>query len=196
MNPDLREMIIYAKGMGISYVDVSTNGEFDMSLVLGTGLNEIIVSCHKNNYKWVNLLAYEKGESPWPTTRIQVINFPENKERIKELLGRFGVGGFYDVIYVKNVEAMSQTLGDKNISQEEIDKRLKDRKPCKQLYFVLTVNSNGDIAYCCHDPKGLSVLREKTLKEAWDSVNRTVVVQNHRKGNYTDLCSKCCDYEW
>jgi len=200
MNPDLREMIIFAKRMGIPYVDVSTNGTFDMTSALGTGLNEIIVNAYTpsdavHRYE----LMCERDDldhNHTPLIRLQLIDLPQYKERNEKIIKNIEYFDA-DVVYLKNVEVFSQSLGDKNLSQEEIDKRMKDRKACKQLYFVLTVNSNGDIAYCCHDPKGKSVLgnlKDMTLKEAWDKMAE--MRECHLKGVYTELCRSCCDWSW
>lgn len=212
LNPDLREMIIYAKGKGIPYVDVSTNGMKDMTSVVGTGLDEIIVSLdgfketHEKLRKGADfdlivynlsklLNARKDKDTIRPLIRIQIIDIPETKDQIDDFIRLFQ--DFCDVVYVKNLEVFSQNLGDKNLPYQEIVTRLNNRVPCKQLWFVLTVNSDWSIAACCHDSEGKSILKSKTLKEAWGEIKDAR--ERHRIGNYSDfneLCSQCTDWSW
>jgi len=148
----------------------------------------------------VNLLKFMRKRKErndyLPLVRLQIIDIPETREEI-ESFKRFWQEKV-DVIYVKNLEVFSHTLGDRNLDGEEIRKRLENRKPCKQLWFCLTVGADeGNMYYCCHDPKGLSLLGNiysLTLKQAWNKLKE--IRENHRHGEYTDLCKKCVDYEW
>jgi len=218
LNPHLREMILYAKGAGIPYVDISTNGMLPMLKVLGTGLDEIIVSLdgfehtyHKlrRGGNWHRVVENteklrkerDRLNLARPLIRIQIIDLWETREDVKPdsefIRWALGLG---DVVYVKNVEAFSHTLGAKNLPQTQIVKRLSERKSCKQLYFALTVDSDGAIEACCHSPQGKATLGHvggMTLKEAW--IKLRPIRERHEKGDYSDLggiCSKCIDQLW
>jgi radical SAM protein with 4Fe4S-binding SPASM domain len=212
LNKEIGRMAGYAKSMGIPYVDISTNGMYDMRRLLGTALNELIISVDgfKKTHEELRLgadydrimdnigdfLIEKRRRKDWfPIVRMQIIDIPETHDQIEGYINKWAkrVG----VVYVKTLEGMVQNLGDKMIPKEEIEKRLKNRKPCKQLNFVLTVDSNGDIEYCCHSPEGkakLGNINDMTLQEAWAKVEP--IRNAHRKGEYTDLCLNCVDYNW
>jgi len=210
MHPHIRQMVMYAKGKGIPYVDISTNGTLNMTGLLGTSLNELIISIdgfkkefeemrHPAKYEKVmenieNFLICRNGHD-YPIIRAQIIEHPMTEPIMKEYIEHWVQK--VDVVYVKRMEAMSQNLGDANISREEIDKRLKNRQPCKQLWFGLTVNSDGTYSYCCHDPKGKSVLgnaKDMTMEEAWHK--QSEFRNGHFQGEYTELCRECVDFSW
>jgi hypothetical protein len=110
---------------------------------------------------------------------MQIIDILETHYQIKDYIDKWGKRA--DVVYVKKLEAMAQSLGEKLVKFDE--SKMKDK--CKQLSFILTVNSNGDICRCCHDPCGKSVvgnIESMTLKEAW-----------HKEIDMTDFCKNCMD---
>ena len=223
LNPDLREMIVYAKGRGIPYVDVSTNGLLPMNGILGTELNELIISIDgfektyhalRGGGNWLQVVSNaerlrkerDRLRLKNPIIRVQCIDMWETREEVKPKEGKestefidwaFSIG---DVVYIKNIEAFSQNLGDRNLPQSDIVGRLATRKPCKQMYFCLTVNADGNIEACCHSPFGYSKLgniNEMTLKKAWDSIKEPR--ERHRQGDYSDfqgMCIQCTDYSW
>lgn len=224
LHPNIREMATYAKRMGVSYVDLSTNAMFDMTPLLGTSLNELIVSIDGDekifseirrggNYTKVvnNLFDFlekrKAGNYDWPLIRLQIIDFQPPKYDIEKLIEAWldyqpksGATDLsrqpqVDVIYRKTLEGMTQSIGNKVLPKEEQERRIRGRKACKQLFYTLTINSNGDIAYCCHDPYGKSVLgnvKDITLKEAWQKVEK--IRQEQMKGIYNEFCRKCCDW--
>jgi len=213
LHPKIREMASYAKRMGIPYVDISTNAMIDMTPLLGTSLNELIVSIDGDektfssirkggNYKKVveNLLKFlkkrEEGKYDWPLIRLQIIDFQPPRYEINKLIDEWMDGPQkVDVIYKKLLEGMTHSIGNKILAKEEQEKRNRERKACKQLFYTLTVNSNGDIAYCCHDPKGKSILgniKNMTLKEAWDKIEP--IRQEQMKGIFNEFCKDCCDW--
>lgn len=224
LHPNIREMASYAKRMGVPYVDLSTNATIDMTPLLGTALNELIVSIDGDektfseirkggNYAKVvnnlfNFLEKRKaGDYDWPLVRLQIIDFQPPKYDIEKLIEAWldyppkadatnlSHPPKVDVIYRKALEGMTQSIGNTILSKEEQEKRNKGRNPCKQLYYTLTINSNGDIAYCCHDPHGKSILgnvKDMTLKEAWQKVEK--IRQEQMKGIYNEFCRECCDW--
>jgi len=218
LHPELEEIIRYAKKLIIPYVDVSTNAMLPMTRILGADLDELIVSI--DGYRQ----THEKlrGGSNWeliventekfrnernkrglrkPLIRIQVIDLWETRNEVKEnsefINWALGLGDF---VYIKSVEAMSQNLGDKNLPQRDIVNCLSKRTPCKQLWFSLTIDSEGYWSGCCHDPKGKSRLgniSDMTMKEAWELLGKTRREQKEGKyDNFDGLCTKCCDWRW
>ena len=216
LNPDLRKMITYAKGIGIPYCDVSSNGMLPMAeVVLGTSLNEIIVSLDgfketheklRPGSSWEKIRdnignlwwQRKRGNHQWPIIRLQIIDLPENHDKIPQFID-WGLT-FADVVYVKRVESMRQSLGNRLIADDKANDLMLNRTACKQLYFCLTVTSSGDISACCHDGKNNTVLgniSEINIKDAW--VKLAEIRQRHRMGDYSDfngLCKNCTDYNW
>jgi radical SAM protein with 4Fe4S-binding SPASM domain len=211
LHKNIREMISYAKRMGIPYVDLSTNAMIDMRPLLGTGLNEMIVSIDGDektfssiriggNYKKVvenlnNFIQEQKeGRYDYPLVRLQVIDFQPPKYDVDKLIEEWL--GKVDVVYKKNLEAMSQSLGDNVLDKKAIALRNEGREPCKQLYHTMTINADGTIAYCCHDPYGTSVvgnIKENTLKDCWKKID--FVRWQHQNKKYNAFCDACSDWK-
>lgn len=207
LHPQISDMIIYAKRMGVPYVDVSTNGMLPFTKLLNTGLNEIIVSIDGdiNTYSQIrpggdyltvlkNLCDFineRKGLSPF--IRLQIIDFEPPKYDIEELIKDWlEHEPVVDVVYRKKLEGMSHELDI--LPQQAQLVRNKDRKACKQLFFTLTVNAQGDISYCCHDPQGKSIIgniKDMTLKEAWERIQP--IRDEQLSGLYNEFCNKCVD---
>jgi MoaA/NifB/PqqE/SkfB family radical SAM enzyme len=215
LNKDLPGMIKYAKYRGLPYMDISTNGMYSLEPLLHTELDDIIISLDglKERHEKLRIGAkYEKvienagrfialrnsfGKKK-PTVRLQIINFPEAQEDVKSFI--LSPPFPADMVYVKNVEAFSHVLGDTNIGKAEVQKRLSDRIPCPQLWFVLTITADGNICACCHDAHGDSVvgsIEKMSLKQAWKELSASR--KRHYEGDYRDfngLCSACSDFSW
>lgn len=213
LHPKIRDMINYSKRMVIPYVDVSTNGLIDMRILLGTALDELIISLDgidnptynksrngdysKIEQNIINLLdAKEKGNYEYPFIRLQIIDMESNRPYLEQFVEKWIKK--VDVVYIKNLEGMVQGLGDKLVTENEAMERNKYRQPCKQLFYTHNINWNGDHAFCCHDPHGQSVLgnvRDMTIREAWNGTLKRKEMEQQKKGIYKGLCEKCIDYE-
>lgn len=214
LNPELSKMVGYAKKSGIPYVDISTNGTVGISGMWQA--DEIIVSLdgfkerHEQlrppaKYEDVlnamsSLMRMKNHATGKPIVRAQIIDFPKTHSDIPEFIDFIFNKNLADVVYVKRLEVFSQNLGDKNLPQNKIDERMKNRTSCKQLFFCLTVNADGNIAACCHDPKGLSTqgnIYNITLQKAWEGLIPKRA--RHASGDYIDfvgLCKNCTDWSW
>lgn len=216
LHKNIREMITYAKGRGVPYVDLSTNAAIDFNIVLGTSLNEIIISVDgfKDTFEKMrypakydkvlfNISHFLKAKAmrklDWPIIRVQMIDTDETRPYKEEFI-KYWLDSGADVVYIKNLEVFSHTLGDTNLSQDKINQRLKFRQPCKQLDYTLTINADGDVCACCHDVDSKSRLgniKKNTLKECWDKLEP--IRKRHKRDNYSDfdgLCKKCVDWKW
>lgn len=212
LHPKIRDMINYAKRMTIPYVDVSTNALLDMRCLLGTALDELIISLdgidnasyNKNRQgdylkieqNILNFLeARSKGNYAYPLVRLQIIDMASNKPYLEQFINKWIEK--VDLVYIKQLEGMVQGLGNKLVKEEEVIEKCKGRQPCKQLFYTHSINWNGDHAFCCHDPYGQSVLgniRDISVKEAWNSALKKEEVERQKKGIYKGLCAKCVDY--
>ena len=212
MHPNIRQMINYAKKMALPYVDVSTNALVDMRPLLGTALDELIISLDginpltyqknrsgdfekiENNIS-LFLEAKAKGSYEYPFVRMQIIDMPSNRPYIDDFVKKWLPKA--DLVYIKKLEGMVQGLGDKLVDSAEIEKTYRDRQPCKQLFYTHNINWNGDHAFCCHDPFGKSLLgniRNTTIKEAWSSNEKLAEVERQSHNVFAGLCQNCVDY--
>jgi MoaA/NifB/PqqE/SkfB family radical SAM enzyme len=213
LHPRIRGMINYSKRMVIPYVDVSTNGLVDMRVLLGTALDELIISLdgidnvtyNKNrqgDYDKIEqniiefLDAKKKGDYEYPFVRLQIIEMETNEPYIEEFIKKWT--DKVDVVYLKKLEGMVQGLGNALVTKEEAARKNKERSPCKQLFYTHNIYWNGDHAFCCHDPYGKSVLgniKDMTIKEAWSAALKKEEIERQKKGIYEGLCEKCIDFE-
>ena len=213
LHPRIRDMINYSKRMVIPYVDVSTNGLLDMRILLGTALDELIISLdgidndtynknRRGDYEKIernildSLEAKEKGAYEYPFIRLQIIDMESNRPYLEKFIDKWVKK--VDVVYIKKLEGMVQGLGSKLVAEERIIEKNIGRQPCKQLYYTHNINWNGDHAFCCHDPYGHSVLgniKDMTIEEAWNGTLKKEEMEKQKKGNYEGLCEKCVDFD-
>jgi radical SAM protein with 4Fe4S-binding SPASM domain len=69
---------------------------------------------------------------------------------------------------------------------------------CPWIYYSMTVQMNGDVVPCCHDPRGLNVmgnLLEQNLDEIWNG-SRFVAFreQLHKDQGSVSICRLCSSY--
>jgi MoaA/NifB/PqqE/SkfB family radical SAM enzyme len=208
LHPRIRDMVNYIKKMGIPYCDVSTNALIDFTSLLGTALDELIVSLdgideetynknrqgdfrkiESNICRFINEKL--KGKYEYPFVRMQIINMESNRPYLNDFIDEWQV--LADVVYIKNLEGMVQGLGNKLVSKVP----QRDRRPCKQLFYTHNINWNGDHAFCCHDPFGKSVIgnvKNMTIDEAWHHKLKMRELMSQVNGFYGDLCVDCVDW--
>jgi len=212
MHPRIRDMINYSKKMVIPYVDVSTNALLDMRVLLGTALDELIISLdgidnatynqnRKGDYSKIErniydlLEAKEEGNYEYPFIRLQIIDMESSRPYLQKFIDKWI--DKVDVVYIKKLEGMVQGLGNKLVSDKIVAKLNSNRQPCKQLFYTHNINWNGDHAFCCHDPYGLSVngnIKDTTIQDAWNSTFKKQEVERQKAGVFNGLCEKCVDY--
>ena len=128
LHPRIRDMVNYIKKMGIPYCDVSTNALINFTDLLGTALDEIIISLdgidnatynqsRQGDY-WAieaNIMNFlrikEEEEYEYPFVRMQIIAMESNKPYLDRFIDRWI--GKADLVYIKKLEGMVQGLGDK-----------------------------------------------------------------------------------
>lgn len=210
----IRDMAHYAKMMGIPYLDISTNGMIDMTDLLGTALDEIIISLdgidnstyndnRQGDYKKIedniNNLIYAKAEGryEYPLIRLQIIEMDSTKPYLDSFVEKWS--DKVDIIYIKKLEGMVQGLGNKLISHEDILNINLVRKPCKQLFYTHSITWNGDHSFCCHDPKGQTILgniENMSIRDAWMSDIRTKEINRHKNNIFQGICEPCVDWDY
>ena len=208
LHPRIRDMVNYIKKMGIPYCDISTNALMDFTHLLGTALDEIIISLdgidnvtynqNRQGDYWTiesNIMKFlrmkEEEGYEYPFVRMQIIDMESNKPYINSFIDKWI--GKADLVYIKKLEGMVQGLGDKLVPVEE----QRNRQPCKQLFYTHNINWNGDHAFCCHDPFGKSVIgniKDMTIDEAWHNKIKMRELMSQVNGFYGDLCVDCVDW--
>lgn len=239
MNKRIREFVNYAKKMGIPYVDISTNGHYDLKPLLGTALDELIISIDGNTKEtfealreksnWETVIknvdefldAKAAGRYEYPFVRMQIIDLQQTHGEINGFIERWLPKA--DVIYLKKFEEMRQSFDEEHSKGLRlVEEKEEPRIPCKQLFFTLNVNSNGDITLCCHDPHGYLVvgnieketsgtiradngdtgsdvvyqIPQMSLAQAWESAKANFFRVSHKAGKYPSICAPCKDWKW
>jgi len=210
----IRAMAHYAKMMGIPYVDISTNGMIDMTVLLGTALDEIIISLdgidnttynenRQGDYQKIedninNLInAKTEGKYEYPLIRLQIIEMDSTKPYLGSFVEKWS--DKVDVIYIKKLEGMVQGLGDKLISDGDVSKINFDRNPCKQLFYTHSITWDGDHSYCCHDPKGVTTIgnvENMSIRDAWKSETRIQEIERQNNNIFQGVCEHCVDWDF
>lgn len=199
LNKEIIAMAKYAKQQGIPYIDLSTNGLINFNELIPTQINEVIVSLDGidqetyeenrpgGNYHHVvnniNSFIKARGDFVFPILRLQIIDMPSTEPYIEKFIDNWK--DKVDVVYKKVYEEMGHIF-----KKEERDNT--GRKPCKQLYFTLTVQWDGDLSFCCHSSNKKSVignLNKITLKQAWARIK--TLRREQERGIFNDFCKEC-----
>lgn len=210
LNPQIITMIRYAKGLGISFVSLTTNGMLldrkglDQSLV-DSGIDEVNVSVDgaskvvfetirlggrlqrvENNIK--SLLA--KRPEGGPKINIAFCRTRENQHE-EELIKKK---------WIDSVDKITLKAGldnDRRVIRQELIDPARERVPCPELWSVLVVYNNGEIGICCEDLYNSSGIKANVLNSSihdiWTSPQYQKIRQNHTEGNYESpsMCAKC-----
>lgn len=208
MNPDLPEMIKYAKGKGVSWIKFNTNAVLlDEKMgrqILESGLDCIVCALE---------VTKEQQKKFRPGADYDLV--VSNVKRFMELKKKLG--------YLRPVVKL-QMLTTKFYSTEVIQhgfnfwKNIVDRvdfhgihtigglvpdfgtaRPrwdhCEQLWSKLVFLWNGEVAPCCNDFKGalkLGNVTEQSIESIWNSPFLESLREDDKARNYTNpTCHKC-----
>ncbi len=221
LNKELPQMIKYAKEKNISVV-TSTNGHYLDSntarQIIDSKLDEIIIAVdglsqktYQKYRKGGNLNTVIKGiknlvrlkeqlNAKYPKIRLQFLAMEHNEHelpKLKEFSNKLGV----DVCVVKTY--------NKYYSESELDKfepknkqfsrygvNYKKQYKCKQIYFGININSDGNVVPCCYDVfeeyKLGNIFKDGGVIKIWNSKElrdfRKYISKNR---NNIVMCKEC-----
>ena len=220
LNPDLPEMIKYAKDKEIAeFIEIITNGsllcpELNQKLI-DSGIDRIRISVEALDEEGYKNIANAKIDFETfrenikdlhdrSGTRCEVyckivdvaVPTEEDKERFFELFG-----DICDRIFIDNViplwsdfEEINQKMriGKTGMHGQEI----KNVKVCPFPFYSLIINSDGEVTVCCADWKRKLVvgdLKNESLKEIWNGeILRSFLIKLLQgEKNSFEMCKKC-----
>ena len=210
LHPEIDRFVRYAGERGVLDILLNTNGNYPLELnlkLVEAGLSEVAFSLDALNpatYPKVRvggnfflamsnvfaMLQYKDRIRVRVSFVRQKANFGETEEFV-----RFWESMGVDKITVNDVYNPAELM-KKDLA---IVKYAKPEKfTCPQLWQRLLVMDNGNVYPCCMAFEGpeelrLGNIREKSLKEMWDSEKLEGLRDVHRRGDYQSLapCSKC-----
>jgi radical SAM protein with 4Fe4S-binding SPASM domain len=213
MNPQIVEMVRYAKEKGILDVFFHTNATFLTEelakALIAAGLDRMIFSFdspYKEKYLKIRVNGnYEQAlenirrfarikqelNAIRPLTRINCIRFPSTTQKeMDDTVALFApiVDSVSFLDYVDPVKGKSGKYPEGYVS----------KFVCPQLFTRMTVWEDGVISPCCMDydrSLGLGNVKDKTLKEAWESAKRKAILKKHLEGKFYEIpACKNCDF--
>lgn len=212
--PQLFEMIKYAKSQTTAKIIISTNGSLlsteNISLLLSSGLDKIIISCDASSSQEIytgirnggnikrlnenieNLLQLSKESTI--KIELQFIEMFLNKSELDAFKKRWEnknckitISCLYD--WAGQMPSLA-TLSD-NLSPV----RNSNRTPCSDLWNKMCVHFNGDVSLCCFDYGAKVTLgdaNKMSLKKIWNGMKINEIRQLHLQGQFTmPLCNQC-----
>lgn len=201
----LPERIRFAKDQGIRRVKIITNGALLRGKMaeglLASGVDEIRVSLDGANAEEFNKLRVgldhagvientrsfrRLRDELRPNGLPKIIGtcvLSSDKERTSELLK-----GVVDRVIWKSLHNWAGTrwlFGEQKV-----------RKPCDRVWRTFTILVNGDVALCCLDHSGRTLLgncRERTIGEIWNSEGYQAIRRLHRDSRQEEIavCKGC-----
>jgi radical SAM protein with 4Fe4S-binding SPASM domain len=209
LNPDFFKIIEYAKSLNFIDLMLNTNGTLLSNINEAMAITEIIDtliisvdSVKENNYCYIhncditqfyNLkdcldnLKFLKKDKLIKTKiklnfHINILNQCENIYKIKKQYPDF-----------KIIERYTEKREGQNISNIPQRKR---KNYCPHIQKRLVISIDGKIYPCCvayNDQNDLQLgfKNSLTLKDAWNSFGRFMIIKNIRKKTYYNSCLKC-----
>jgi len=215
LNPNLAEMVKYAKSKGILDVFFHTNGLLltkDLSTrLIKAGLDRIVVSFdspYKEKYEKVRVGAkYEtvlkniqdlfkarkEQDSVNPLIRINMIKFPDlTTKEVEDMKDLFlDVVDSIGFLELEEYDEFRSDLG-------EFPEGYKSTFICPQLLTRLTILENGTVVPCCIDLDAelmLGDVNDMTLKQIWESEKLKNIRKMHLKGQFYKI-PRCRNCDW
>ena len=210
LNPDIYEMIKYAKDKGIIETMTNTNGSLltkeNCKKIIEAGLDKIIISIEgatKETYEKIRILGNydiltrnienliemkEKLGSRKPYIRVQTVRMKETATEVDAFVEKWKDKVDYVSIneYSNRGESKDRTAG---IYMPV------GRKPCPQIWQRLMIAWNGDVMMCCSDwykKNCLGNVNNTSAKEIWHGQKLESIRKLHLQSRL-DLVAACKD---
>ena len=218
INPELPEMIAYAKAHGLAdRIEVTTNAslltEALSRRLIDAGLTRLIVSIQgMSEEKYRDICRYPIS---YPKLMQNLQYFFEHRKNCKVFIKTVDVAvsseeekaAFYDtfspVCDTMNIEHIFAAFDDVDYKAilPEFDGTTRYHYPyqkkevCDSLFSLINIQTNGDVDCCgCKfPPLVIGNLYQKPLKEIWNGNLHRVYMEKHLTGRFRDLekCRHC-----
>lgn len=213
INKDLPKMVEYAKSKNAAKtLHINTNGTLINTNrgkdLIRVGIDDITVSIDaareetyfklkklKNLAKLENDVAqaiqFRNDIGSSATIRVKIMEFGEvGREEIDEFIDKWT--GVADEVQVTGTHSWSDAIEGIEVTDEKSDYRF----PCALLWYMLAVNSNGEVSPCSVDwnySGSLGNVHENTIKEIWNGKRIREVRNNHLNHIWDDpnVCKEC-----
>ncbi len=218
LHPQLVRFINYASSKGIK-VGLSTNCTrltAEKSIALLKSKLYLIILCvdgatkktyemlrKGGNYEKVmnnvdNFLNYRNRLGKIKRVYVQIIQVKENKNEIKKFMKHWE-NKYPDVgISIKPFDTFGGKIKMKSSLTIADSLKHKQRYPCKWLWDMTVILSNGDVALCCRDYDGKIIIgnvKKNTLKKIWNSLAIRKERQHQINGRFDNgLCNNCPEW--
>ncbi|MFH0986887.1 MAG: radical SAM/SPASM domain-containing protein [Candidatus Micrarchaeota archaeon] len=221
LNPNLSEMIKYAKSKGVK-VGFSSNAvvldEKNAKMLIEAGLDTLLISFDGLDAKTyesirvggkfeevkknvINFLKLRREmNSKNPHTIVQMIKMKKT-EGGEEEYKKFWEDAGADIVLIKPFGTWGgQVKGVETLAKDEqkLFDPNRNRKPCQWLWRNMLVLNNGDVTVCCQDYNGKYVvgnMMKNTLDEIWNGPKMQTIRKQHISGQFNNgLCDNCRDW--
>ncbi|MCI8858238.1 MAG: radical SAM protein [Lachnospiraceae bacterium] len=218
INPNFADMIQYAKSSkNILRVDTTTNGillnpELNRKIV-AAGLDQINISVNGINeeqiYKYcrvkIDFKQYVQNIRDLYENRngceIYIKSIKENlseeeQQKFHEIFGEIS-----DRIFLERISPAWPGFKFDNLEMKfetgNYGQAIEDRTVCPYLFYIMVVNSDGQVTTCVGDWRHRQILgdtKKQSLKEIWYGEQMKSYWKNHLTGNKDvyEMC-KCCE---
>jgi len=214
LHPRFVEMIAFAKAVGVTTVQVFTNGiSMDEGLArqsLAAGLDVIEFSVHGHTQTYEQLMRNQRFEQVVENiqrfvrlrdelakvTRVVVSAVDQPGFQIDKQAHRQYWTGRVDEVILRPYHSWGNRIPCEPAGEAP------RRHPCPQLWTRLTVGPTGQILFCFNswneaEPDVVANLmaNEVTISSVWQSTQYAQVRAAHLAGRYTlDCCARCTDW--
>ncbi len=222
----LARMVKYAKNKGIPVVNTTSNmtilTEKKMKMWCDAGLDTLNISFEgvtKEKYEEVRGAKYEKvlnniklarkirdeyGNGK-PFLSLSLVRTDETIDQLADFKSK--MSEWVDAFDIRSLMMFNyRTESTKKYEDAAPDwyvtRDLERRIPCRQIGPKLIITSQGEATVCCTDIDGelsFGNVREKSIKEMWNSDEMARLYMVHRQQRWEDLpdiCKDCKDWDW
>jgi len=198
IHPDIVEMIGYPHFKG-KHTAITTNGtalnkELSRELIEnGLDLIKFSVDGNKETYQKIRGFSYEKVES-------NILEFLD----IRNILGKKTWIEVSMLVYEETQGEIDKFLKKweplvdfVNLQPKFFTIKRKKYKPCRDLWRILVVLWNGDVAPCCADFEGVLALgdaKKTNLQEIFKCPAMIELREQHLEKKLHGLCASCSPY--
>jgi radical SAM protein with 4Fe4S-binding SPASM domain len=220
-NPQLKQMVSYAKSIGIE-TRISTNptslSPKKVKELMDTGLDRILLSLDGTNQetysflrgknahygkavdninRLVELKLQTKKEKPF--IEVSMIRMKETEAEIEEFKNRWNMQGINKIL-IKQFKTWDGSDAEiiKLAEEAQLSETYREpvEYPCVRPWFIITILWDGRVVPCCYDYDGKYIigdLNSESLEEIWNNERMRKLRWQHINNNFegNPLCAEC-----